>query len=136
LAAAAKAKRNAGVARGRLDEGGLARLDLALRFQALDHGDADAVLDRGDRVEELELGKDFGLDAIGVRELVEPDDRRVADGVDDGIVDAAAAGLFTGISGHEMLLLVGASVGQASTPRQPSPSKRCRARRNFIPRMN
>jgi hypothetical protein len=27
-------------------------------FQAVDHGDADPVLDRGDRVEELELGQD------------------------------------------------------------------------------
>jgi hypothetical protein len=97
LAAAAKASAMPVLPEVGSTERGLARLDLAFRFQALDHGDADAVLDRGDRVEELELGKDFGLDAIGVRELGEPDDRRVADGVDDGIVDAAAAGVFGGI---------------------------------------
>jgi hypothetical protein len=53
-----------------------------LRFQALDHGDADAVLDRGNRIEELELGKQMRLDALFVRQLVEPDNRRVADGVE------------------------------------------------------
>ena len=60
---------------------------------ALDHRHADAVLDRGDRVEELQLGQQVGLDAVLLGQLVEADDRRVADGVGDRRVDAAAAWL-------------------------------------------
>ena len=48
--------------RGRLDQHGV-RLDRARGLQGLDHRDADAVLDADERVEELELDQDVGLDA-------------------------------------------------------------------------
>ena len=46
-------QRDAGVARSRLDQRGLARGDDALRFHRLDHGDADAVLNRCEGIEEF-----------------------------------------------------------------------------------
>ena len=63
------------------------------RLQGVDHGDADAVLDARDRVEEFELDQDLGVDAALLRQPVQAHQRRVADGVGDRIVDAAAAGL-------------------------------------------
>ena len=57
-------KRDAGVAGCRLDEDGLAGLDLALGFERVDQRHADAILDRGQRIEELELQEDVGLDAL------------------------------------------------------------------------
>ena len=50
---------------------------------ALDDGERQAVLDRAHRVEGLDL--DVDVDA-GRRELVEPDERGVADGVEDVVV--------------------------------------------------
>ena len=70
-----------------------AGLDRARRLQRIDHADADAVLDAGDRVEEFELGQDLGLDAALLRQPVQAHQRRVADRVGDGVVDPAAAGL-------------------------------------------
>ena len=61
-------------------------------FQRLDHRHADAVLDAGDRVEEFELGQEVGDDALFLGELVEPDERRVADRLGDRVVDASATG--------------------------------------------
>ena len=61
--------------------------------------DADAVLDRGDRVEEFELGQEIGDDALLLGEFVEPHQRRVADRLGDRIVDAAAAGHARGRDG-------------------------------------
>ena len=82
---------DAGIARGRLDQGA-AGLEGAGRLQRVDHADADAVLDAGDRVEELELGQEIGLHAALAADAVEAHDGGVADGVGDGIVDPAAAG--------------------------------------------
>ena len=93
LGGGGEGERDAGIAGGRLDQRRLAGRDLALGFQRLDHRDADTVLDRGDRVEEFELGQKVGLDALFLGQLVEADDRRVADGLGDRRVDAAAAGL-------------------------------------------
>src|SRR5690606_40961924 len=50
--------------------------------------DADAVLDRAAGVEHLQLGVDRGADALGDR--VESDERGVAEGFDDVVVDPAA----------------------------------------------
>ena len=72
---------------------------LPCRLQRLDHRDADAVLDAGDRVEEFELGEKIGDNALFLGELVEPHQRRVADRLGDGIVDAAAAGRMRGGDG-------------------------------------
>ena len=55
-------QRDAGVAGGRLDQGA-AGLQHARGLHGVDHVDADAVLHRGDRVEELELQQDLRLDA-------------------------------------------------------------------------
>ena len=54
--------------------------------------DADAVLDRGKRIEEFQLEQDVGLDAGFLGHAVHAHQRRVADGFGDGIIDAAAAG--------------------------------------------
>ena len=48
-----ESERDAGIARRRLDQRGNARADLAGGFERLDHRDTDAILDAGDRVEEL-----------------------------------------------------------------------------------
>ena len=64
--------------------------DLARGFQRLDHRDADAVLDAGDRIEEFELGQEIGVDALLLGDLVQPHERRIADRLGDRIVDAAA----------------------------------------------
>ena len=53
-------ERDAGIARGRLDQRVDARADPAARLERVDHRDADAVLDAVDRVEELELGEEVG----------------------------------------------------------------------------
>ena len=87
--------------------------DRARRLQGVDHADADAVLDARDRVEELELGQDVGLDAALLRQPVQAHERRVADGLGDRIVDAAAAGRaggrrvgeFAGGVSHQRLLM-------------------------------
>ena len=83
-------ERDAGIARGRLDQRGDAGVDAAGFLQRVDHGDADAVLDAGDRVEEFELGDEMRRHVLHRRDAVEPDQRRVADRVGDRIVDLAA----------------------------------------------
>ena len=81
---------DAGIAGGRLDQGGLARLDLAFQFGGLDHGEADAVLDAGKRIEELQLADDVGLHSELGRQTAHADQRCGADGVQDAVVDLAA----------------------------------------------
>jgi hypothetical protein len=87
-----ESERDARVAGGRLDQRS-AGLDRALGFHRVDHVDADAVLDARDRIEELELEQDFGVDALLFREPVEADQRGVPDRFGDGAVDTTAAGL-------------------------------------------
>ena len=84
-------QRDAGVARRRLDQHGLAGDDLAGFLQRVDHGDADAVLDAGYRVEKLKFRQQVGLDTLFLRDAVQPHQRGVADRVGDVVVDAAAA---------------------------------------------
>ena len=84
---------------------------LPLRFERLDHRDADAVLDAGDRVEEFELGQKIGADALFLGQFVEPDERRIADRLGDRIVDAAAAWLARAVVAHEYLLILFGSCG-------------------------
>ena len=63
-------------------------LILPSRLGGVDHRHADAVLDRPERVEVLELGDDLGLAAR--RHPAEPDQRRVADRLGDVVVDPPA----------------------------------------------
>ena len=79
---------DAGVARGRLDDGG-ARSELAASRGALDHAHADAVLDREAGVEHLEL--DVDLRAAGIGDAAELEHRRIADEIED-VVDGAGGG--------------------------------------------
>ncbi len=88
-------KRDAGIARGRLDERA-ARLDLAVALERVDHAHPDAVLDARDRVEELELRQEIGLDALLGGEAFQPHDRRVADRRRDVLIDASAPGRARG----------------------------------------
>ena len=96
-------QRDAGIARGRLDQDGRPGVDAACFFRRLDHGEADAVLHRGQRIEELALAEDVGLDAVRGGDAREAHQRRRADGLDDRIVDAAAelrrGGLGRGLGG-------------------------------------
>ena len=80
LARADHRERDAGVARGRLEDR-LAGRDQAVLLGALDQRARDAVLDRAGRVVALELGVDAhaGLGA----EATQLDERRVADRLDD-----------------------------------------------------
>src|SRR5690606_7126056 len=79
-------QRNAGIARSRLDDGS-ARLQRAVLFERVDHGDADTVLDAGDGIEEFELGEKVRLDPALLADAVETHERRVADRLRDRIVD-------------------------------------------------
>ena len=65
---------DAGVARGGLDHG-LARLERAVALRRFDHAEGEAVLDRAERIEGLDL--DPQIDARR-RHLRDPDDRGVA----------------------------------------------------------
>ena len=80
---------DSGVARGGFDQR-RARLDLAFAFQRQDHVDADSVLDAGNRVEELELQRKVGGDALLGADARDADQRRVADCLGDAVVDPAA----------------------------------------------
>ena len=56
---------DAGIAAGRLDQHGLAGLDLACLLGLFDHADADAVFDARAGIESFELGGDLRLAAFG-----------------------------------------------------------------------
>ena len=78
-------ERVAGVAAGGLDEDGV--LVDAAGFEGLvDHGEADAVLHAGERVEELEFEGDLGDGAVLFGGAIEADEWRVADGLGDVVV--------------------------------------------------
>src|SRR5262249_16053889 len=55
-----------------------------------DHRDADAVLDRGERVKELALAQDVGLGPGVMCQAMDADERGRADRLDDAVIDAAA----------------------------------------------
>ena len=71
---------DAGIARGGLDDLGL-RSEAAVALGGLDHCNADAVFDAAEGVKELRLEGDRGLRAV--RDAVELDERRPADGAED-----------------------------------------------------
>ena len=96
LAPADHPQRDAGVARGRLEDR-LAGLDRALGLRPLDHRLGDPVLDRAGGVAALELGED---PHSGVRrDPRQLDQRRVAHRLEDAPV-AAAAGAVEGLVQH------------------------------------
>jgi hypothetical protein len=70
---------DAGVARGRLDDGA-ARLQRAASLGVFDHGQRNAVLDRAAGVAALGLDPDVGA---GAEQSVDAHMRRVADGFED-----------------------------------------------------
>ena len=72
----------AGIAGRRLDDGA-ARTQQALPLSVLDHGEADAVFHAAARVQLLELGENGGAEPLG--DLVQPDQRGVADQVEDAL---------------------------------------------------
>jgi hypothetical protein len=76
---------DAGIAGGRLDDD-TARLEATVALGGVDHGATDAVLHARERVEELELHEDLGLETFG--DLVEAHERGVADGVEDAVIDS------------------------------------------------
>ena len=82
---------DARIAGGRLDEHRFARLDAAFRFERVDHRDADAILDRRQRVEEFELQQNVGIELRCRLDLRKSHERRMADGFGDAVVDAAAS---------------------------------------------
>ena len=101
-------ERDAGVARGRLDDGA-AGLELTGALRRVDDRDADAVLDRAGRVVELELGRDRGLGTVG--DPVEAHQRGVADELGHVVVDghgkpAFALGVSSGARTHVCLYIV------------------------------
>jgi hypothetical protein len=59
------------------------RMPFCLRV--LDHGHADTILHGAERIEELTLQRDGGVEASG--DLVELHKRRAADGFDDVVID-------------------------------------------------
>jgi hypothetical protein len=66
-----------GVAAGRLDERGFARLNLSGALGILDHADADAVFHAAARIHALQLGNNRGFSAGG--HFIQADKRRVSD---------------------------------------------------------
>ena len=55
----------------------------ALRLERVDHGDADAILDAADRVEEFELREEARGDPLFPSDAVHRNERRVPDRVGD-----------------------------------------------------
>ena len=102
-----ESERDAGIARGRLDKDGFAGLDFPCLLKRLDHGHADTVFHARDRIEKFELRQEVGLDALFLGELVEAHDGRIADGLEDGTVDAAPAwsaiGFLNVVLSHDSL---------------------------------
>ena len=86
-------QRDAGVARGRLDQR-VAGLDLAALLGAPDHADRRPVLHRAGRVVAFELAEDdvAALLVVGARHAHQAHQRRVADDVFDGVVAGAGTG--------------------------------------------
>src|SRR6185437_13084585 len=82
-----------------------ARLQLTGLLRVVDHGDGDAVLDRRERIEQLELDHDFGGAVAG--NAVEPYQRRVAYEIGDVVVDLSVHRLLqktkdpNGLSGSD-----------------------------------
>ena len=64
--------------------------NFAFGFGGGNHRVPDAVLDRGQRVEEFELGDQVGLAAFRLGHAGDPHQRRCANRIDNGIVDLAA----------------------------------------------
>jgi hypothetical protein len=75
---------NAGVAGGGLDDDRVL-VDLAGFFARLDHGQADAVFHAAEGIEEFALEQDGRAGAL--RDAVQLDERRAADGLENAIVD-------------------------------------------------
>ena len=84
-------ERNSGVAGGRLDQNAAPGRDLALRLERIDHRNADAVLDAGDRIEEFELGEKAGDDALFLGDSIDADEGRIADRIGDRRINPAPA---------------------------------------------
>ena len=110
-------KADAGVARGRLDQRRLARLDAAVILHVDDHAERDAVLHARQRIEEFQLQEEVGDDALLFREAPHADQRRIADGVEDALVDAALAGRIElhgrRLGGHRLKSSWTSSIGEA-----------------------
>ena len=92
-------KRDAGITAGRLHDGG-AFLDQSLSLGIRDHGGTDTILHASERVEELALQRDRRGKPLG--DVVEAHERGAADGVDDGVVNAAH-GKWSGFTGGGVL---------------------------------
>ena len=84
-----KSQGDPGIARGRFDQN-RAGLDPAGGFGGGDHRDPDAVLDRGERVEELAFAQDVGLGPGVLREAVDANEGSGADRFSDVVINAAA----------------------------------------------
>src|SRR5690606_39889563 len=90
-------QRDAGVARGALDDGAAGGQRTG-PLGGVDDGDAHPVLDGVGGVVELQLGQDRGLEALG--EAVETHERGAADECGDVVVDTCHGGSFTrGVGG-------------------------------------
>ncbi len=89
LRGANESERNPGIARGRLDQHGPG-FDAAVRFRRRNHRDADAVLDRVERVEELTFRQNVRLRSGLFCHAMYPDQRGCADRFGDAVVNAAA----------------------------------------------
>ena len=121
LAPADHRQRDAGVARGRLEDDRVL-VQAAARLEVLDQVLGDAILDRAGRVEHLELGEDAH---VGVRRHARDlDQRRVADRLED--VAVAAAVRDQRLVGVRVRVLVfgldRAAEGRPSVSRRPSPA--------------
>ena len=82
---------DAGVPGRRLHQNRFTRRDAAFGFQRVDHRDADAILDRRERIEKFEFHQNVGFEIRCGLDLLQFDEGRVADGLRDVVVDAAAA---------------------------------------------
>lgn len=83
-------QRDAGIDRGRRDQNGVER-DLADCLQHLNHGDADAILDRPDQIEERQRGEHGRNRAIPGAEPVKWNEQCTYNRLGDRIVDVATA---------------------------------------------
>ena len=85
----------AGVARRRLDDRAAGQQQ-TVAFGGVDHRDRDPVLHAAARIDRLDLGQQRALQVLGLAQPAQPNERRVADEIEDRVGELHRTGLARG----------------------------------------
>ncbi len=83
-------KCNSGIAGGRLDQDGFTRSYFSIRFGGSDHGETNAVFDRGQRIEEFQFENEITDKFFISYDARHAHQRRRADCIEHRVIDASA----------------------------------------------